>query len=205
MNKKIKPLNIKNMKSLHLTLLFMLITLMSTAGQDYIFRKSNWNDSKSKIIASESIKLTEQKSQGFEMLYGETTLMGLDVLVIYSLADNMLVRCAYVITEEHSNRNDYIDDYKTLKELLVQKYGRPKKEKQVWKDDLYQDDPSDYGFAVSLGHLVYYALWHLDGGETIGTNLTGENYEILHTITYESPNYGEILDNIRSKTVLEEL
>jgi len=193
------------MKNLNLTLFFMLITVMSSTAQDYIFRKSNWNDSKSQVIASETINLAEQESQGFEMLYGETTLMGLDVIVLYYFADNMLVKGAYVITEKHSNRNDYIEDYKTMKELLIRKYGKPNKDKQVWKIDRYKDDPSEYGFAVSLGHLIYYTWWNLDGGETIGTNLTGENYEILHSITYESPNYGEILDNIKSKTVLEDL
>jgi hypothetical protein len=44
--------------------------------------------------------------------------------VIYIFAGDKLTRAKYSIIEEHSNKNDYISDYKAIKELLTKKYGK---------------------------------------------------------------------------------
>ena len=76
-----------------------------------------------------------------------------------------------------------IKDYKNIKKLLIKKYGAPKEEGKYWSDDLYKDDKSDYGFAVSVGDLAYAARWQTEKTGIV-TTLDGGNYEIDHIIVY---------------------
>lgn len=73
----------------------------------------------------------------------------MDCYVVYVFVRGKLVRTKYVIVEEHSNRNDYIRDYKSLKTQLSKKYGAPIEDETIWKNSLYKDDREEWGFAVS--------------------------------------------------------
>ncbi len=108
----------------------------------------------------------------------------------------------YLFTEQHTNKNDFIDDYHRLKKLLVKKYGKPSKDTHTWKNDLFKDDPQDWGMAICVGDLVYYSEW-----ETQNTNiflfLTGGNYEINHLIRYASKQLEEEVEKAREEETLE--
>jgi hypothetical protein len=114
-----------------------------------------------------------------------TKVAGLDAFAIYIFVSDQLVRGRYGFLAEHSNKNDFISDYHRIKSILTRKYGRPLEDETLWKNDLYRDDPDEYGFAVSLGHLVYYANWKTVHTE-ISLVLHGENYRIVHVLEYRS-------------------
>jgi len=118
-------------------------------------------------------------------------LDNLDSFVIFYFADNKLVRGRYMVTEPHTNQNAYIRDYATIKEQLIQKYGKPKEDHVTWINKLYQDEPSQYGFAVSLGHLVFNATWKTLDTE-IRASLTGDNYEINLWVEYSGLAFHEL-------------
>ncbi len=61
----------------------------------------------------------------------------LDCVVVYFFTNNLLTGARYYFTESHSNDNDYIYDYNSMKELLTKKYGEPTTDDDWWKDDLY--------------------------------------------------------------------
>lgn len=85
-------------------------------------------------------------------------MAGLDCLIFYIFAEGKLVRASHAFTEAHSNENDYISYYNSLKEILIKKYGKPIKDSQFRKNDLYRDDYQNWWFAVSLGHLVFFRI-----------------------------------------------
>jgi hypothetical protein len=146
------------------------------------FRKSNWGDSKEKVIESEDL---EPKHDADGVLGFQAKIAGLDTILAYIFVENKLVRSKYIITEKHTNANDFISDYEKLKEALTRKYGTPDKDETFWKNDLYKDDYEDWGMALKVGHLVYLASWETTDTD-IGLVLSGENYDISLQIEYTS-------------------
>jgi hypothetical protein len=156
----------------------------------YTFRKTLWG------MTKESVKISEKKEPALDQeatLAYQDTLIGLNMGVYYYFVNNKLVRSGYGIIEKHSNRNLYIKDYDKIKEALIEKYGDPsdkwvngKKYKEiVWLNDLYKDDPSHWGLAISIGHLAYQLIWITEETE-IYLHLTGDNYEIQLLVSYIS-------------------
>jgi len=106
--------------------------------------------------------------------------------------------------ENHTNENLYINDYKELKEILIKKYGEPDKKKLLtlygrgeiyWRDDLFKDDRSEWGFAISLGDLSYSSIWETPTTR-IALILDGDNYEINLRIIYISRELEEWANKI---------
>jgi hypothetical protein len=165
------------------------------------FRKVSWGCSK------EDVKSTEDKEIFYETddaIFYKGTISGLNCTIIYIFANNMLVRGRYYYDEAHSNKNSYIDDYQLIKKLLIEKYGNPNEEEQIWKNDLYKDDYSGWGMAISLGHMYYYANWKINQ-TNISDQLYGDNYEVKHIIDYTSIEFGELEDEIKKAKAKEDL
>jgi hypothetical protein len=194
----------KNVSILLIVLLILAISNLIIFAEEakYDFRKTNWGMSK------EQVKATEDKKPDFEDLTTlgyEVKISEKDSLCTYSFLEDKLYRGEYFIIEERSKSvyksamNIYIDDYEELKEILTKKYGKPKIDKVVWKDDLYEDDKSYLGYSVFVGDLKCGALW-----ETlttyIGLALVGGDYDINLAIHYISKELEEWAD----KTLEEE-
>lgn len=101
----------------------------------------------------------------------------------------------YKVIENHTNDNDYISDYESINEALKSLYGEPDGEFIDWKNDLYKNDPQQYGFAVSAGHLVYGARWTANDGSIVIHMLSGDNFEISHDLDYISGDFAEDADS----------
>ena len=100
--------------------------------------------------------------------------------------------------EKHSNKTLYISDFKDINNQLSKKYGKPKKDEIIWLDDLYKDDPSDYGLAISIGHVRYLAEWDLSESE-IQSVLQGDNYEINFWVEYKGKAFKELEEKVIEK------
>ena len=146
------------------------------------FRKTTWGMSKEQVKLSEDIKpVAEEK----DLLMYETEVLHMKCYIAYKFVGNILATVIYKFIDRHSNENDYISDYSNVKVALNKKYGTPEFDDINWKNDLFADEPSRYGFAVSLGHLVYQSKWETDSTDII-LSLDGENYEIDHAALYYS-------------------
>jgi hypothetical protein len=164
------------------------------------FRKTTWG------MAYEQVKDIEKSRRTYdteEILIYEDRLAGLACDIIYIFAQGELVRTKYLITEKHSNENDHISDYDSLKESLTKKYGGPINDGHKWKNDLYKDDYQRWGFAVSIGHLAYYAMWKTPQ-TTIAILLKGDNYDITLVIEYVSEELKELEEKEKEKELLED-
>lgn len=164
------------------------------------FRTSDWGASISEVKSNEKLTLIDEN---VSLLAYETTISGIKNIVGYLFTEGKLTTGRYLVTEEHSNKNDYINEYNTLKDLMEKKYGKPKKDKKIWKNDLYQDDYSQWGFAVSLGHLLYYSTWETEKSE-ISIMLSGENYKIQLMIEYVSVELKEFKKKAEEKKNLDD-
>lgn len=168
-------------------------------ADEHAFRKTKWGMSIAQVKSSEPLEVVEENEN---LLGYKTIVIGKDVFVVYFFVDNKLVRSRYVLAESHTNKNDFIKDYNDFKEILIKKYGQPKKDQSLWKNDLYKDDYSDWGTAISLGHLIYFSGWETQDTE-IHNVLLGENYDISCIIEYSSKELNEIEKKAQEKKALE--
>jgi hypothetical protein len=167
------------------------------------FRETTWAMSKDEVKKAESSEfIKEEKGSGavigLELLVYKDNIIGLDCFIAYFFAENKLVKGRYFIVEKHTNKSLYISDFVTIKNQLINKYGKPKKDDVSWLNDLYKDDPSDYGMAVSVGHLNYLTEWHLPITE-IQLVLTGDNYKINLWVDYIAKAYKDLMNETIEK------
>ncbi|MFX0208651.1 MAG: hypothetical protein ACFFDT_21905 [Candidatus Hodarchaeota archaeon] len=167
------------------------------------FRGALWGASKEqvkKVEISEFIKEDKVGGalKGLDNLVYKADVAGLDGMIIYYFAENLLTRARYIITESHSNKNLYIEDFKSIKSQLTKKYGFPERDDTIWSNDLYKGDPSEYGMAVSVGHLIYVAEWY-PPETAIQLLLRGDNYEINLWVEYTSDALKEFEKKVREK------
>ena len=166
-----------------------------------IFRNTKWG------MSIEDVKKVEKLTISFEnndSLFVETSINGLICDSIYIFADNKLVRGRYFFKENHSNLNNYINDYMSIQELLTMKYGKPIDENQIWRDDLYKEDSDNWGMAIASGRMFFYSDWETED-TIIHQEIWGDNYEIKHTIDYTSKKLGDLEDLIRNKKAMDKL
>lgn len=159
------------------------------------FRVAKWGDSKAVVMKKEG---KTNLSPIDNIYYFSDFVAGISCDVAYIFTNDKLSMAKYLFNPTHSNKNDFIKDYQDLVNLMTDKYGKPGYNTTEWSNFLYKDDPDDYGFAVSLGHLLYIAGWY---GQTteITVALYGENYKISLIIEYISKKYKEI----REKTYIQ--
>jgi len=181
-------------------ILIIFTSILSAEEIKYDFRQTTWGMSK------EQVKATEDKKPGFEddtALGYDVMISGKDFLCNYFFVEDKLYRSIYSLSGKHTNKNLYIDDYEELKEILTKKYDKPKIDKIDWKNDLYKDDKSDWGMAISIGHLVYIATWETPT-TIISLALYGDNYKIRLGIGYESKKLKEWANKINVEKAKED-
>lgn len=150
----------------------------------FTFRDTEWGMSKQQVINTEGRKPDYETDT---ILGYEGTITGFESLIGYYFVNGELYQGMYILSHQHTNKTDYIYDYNKIKKLLIDKYGQPTQDYIFWKDDLYRDDPDDWGMAIITGDLWYVSGWE-SNGTRIMLSLSGDNYEINFTLTYDDIN-----------------
>jgi hypothetical protein len=159
------------------------------SAPQFQFRKTNWGMSREAVKRSEAEK--PYKEEGSTISYF-TTVAGKRTLLVYTFTSCCLAEAQYAHLGEHTNKNEYIDDYESLKRRMAEKYGAPDSDDVEWKNDLFKDRPQDYGLAVSVGLLEYEAEWQTKTTD-IDLHLFGDNYQIDLFTNYRSKIFGPAL------------
>lgn len=165
----------------------------------YTFRNTFWGMNKEKVKASEDAELIADDE---EKLVYITNIGGNEYYCIYSFWNNILCSAGYYLNEKHTNRNEYIRDYEYLKEILLKKYSKPEIDRISWDNDLYKNDKSQWDFAVSLGHLSFWAHWKTPS-TIVRLSLNGDNYVINCGVIYASIELLEKESKYREEKVSE--
>lgn len=167
----------------------------NTASSNMAFRKSNWGMSKDEVLGIES-GVPKYKSDTV-LVYADK-VAGFPTDVLYIFAKDKLVRAKYLFTQEHSNKTEFISDFNKIKTSLRDKYRDPKNDRQIWKNDLYKSEPTEWGMAIAVGHLNYYTLWG-NPETSIFLYLDGENFEITLGIEYSSIVLGDLEKQVEAE------
>ena len=139
-----------------------------------------------------------------DFLQFRTMLLDLEVEAIYIFVEDVLVRAKYLVVTTHSNDNSYLLDFERLKDNLSKKYGKPKEDRKLWQDDLYREDPSQWGIAVANGSLSMFARWRSDD-TNIFLDLSGDNFQCQLGVEYSSIRLAHLEESQRKRKTFDEL
>lgn len=156
------------------------------------FRQTYWGMYKEQVIALEGTPVVNEKDI---LLYDDQQIANqFDVQIGYVFVNNKLVRSKYLLANEHTNDNKYIEDFLNVTELLEKKYGNAIEKEKLWSNDLYKNNIDNYGMAVSVGHLTIYYKWRTKDTDIIA-KISGDNYSIVNQIEYKS----RLLESVEKK------
>ena len=129
----------------------------------------------------------------------EQRLTGRDAMVGYAFVDDMFAVALVFFTVEYVNNNKYLDDHDEVRDLLTAKYGTPTlSSRDYWSDDLYRDDPDNWGMAVATGRLTRISTWETPTTE-IELVTKGENFKLSNRIRYGSKKLEKRFDEQAQK------
>ena len=170
-----------------------LLVAIGSFAQDV--RKVTWGQD---INTVRQIEGKTPLQQNENTLSCKDKVAGYDCYLQYVFSHSGLVAAGYGFDIKHTNKNDFIDDFKKIKKVLTTKYGEPSSDDQIWKDDLYKDDEQEWGMAISVGHLNFRSAWENDR-TLIVLALDGDNFEIHLNAVYYSCHVAHYLDSISLK------
>lgn len=131
------------------------------------FRQAHWGMSKERVTELEGEPVHQKYSEGLERVGFRKKVKDLDCLIEYVFTSNKLVQARYVFLVEHEFQNEFIGDYKKVKDYLIEQHGEPEESKVIWMNDIYRDDYSRWGLAISLGYLEYFSFWKAEETEIL--------------------------------------
>lgn len=157
------------------------------------FRGYKWGTSIDEIKQNEiSPDMVENVDYGFSdnlLLIFNGKVSSYNATIFFEFdSDNKLVAGSYALDEEHTDDSGYYSDFTDLAKLYSKKYGTPR-ENDVWKNDLYKNDKTKWGFAAACGHALFSRYWEASDGSEIFIILQGDNFKANTAILYRSPQY----------------
>ncbi len=144
------------------------------------FRKARWGMDKKEVIASEDAQPLLNTETILEY---KVRLLGYDCTVSYNFSDKKLLSARFVIRQPHVDPALYFEDYEELTRYLSPLYGKTVSKRCDWKNEMYRDDRSKWGFAVSLGFLTCSTQWQNERTRILLT-ISGGNHQILTDLEY---------------------
>lgn len=189
----------------HISRYASVVLMMLVVNHSHInaqFRSTTWGMSSDEVKEVETISNEMIGELGQTVLVSNAKINGLETLVGYFFIDDKLYKARYMIKENYTNDNQYVDDYKSISAILSTKYGY-KSIYYDWSDDLYKEDTSKYGFAVSLGHLMLGTNFE-DEVTKIFHLLKGNDYKVSHFIDYSSLELISLEKELRRNKIMND-
>jgi hypothetical protein len=164
------------------------------------FRGSRWGMSKQQILRMEGYPDEQDSSSGLDIIQYLQTVLNMDCMVGFVFAENKLVKAKYSFLTKHGDKNQYIQDYSKIRDILVEKYGKPETESALWQDNRYKNEPSNWGQALSLGYLKYDSTWQ-DSETEIHLGLNGGRDKIFLVVEYAGLDYRDLAQKVAHKSL----
>ncbi len=167
------------------------------------FRGFAWGSPFTQVQKNEKSKFVSNDKD--DILLFQDVLAGADCDVIYQFNDNnKLVSGTYIFTKKYSNPQLYLKDYSNFKQLLTQKYGKPKSENEEWSSNTTPADKENYGQAITDGNLSLNSVWMNDRTIIKITLVTFNQHPSLQ-IHYTAKSLDELENKEELKSALPKL
>ena len=168
------------------------VTLDEGKGKSILhFRQAFWGVNKEHVLKLEGKPSSQEFMDGLEIVGYQQKVAEMKCKIEYIFKEDKLIRAKYVFTEQRKYKNQYIADYKIVKDFITKNSDLSSVNNINWLNSLYKEDYSKWGLAISLGHLEYVSLW--DTPETdIMLKLYGENNKILIEVEYSGKKFKDV-------------
>lgn len=170
--------------------------LKSTEG----YRNAKWGMSMAEVRKIFPKSVPREGS----LLIANDSVAGKNAFTAFIFTKNKLTVAGSTLQEKYVNKNSYLNDYRQLQALLIKKYGQPEDDKEYWSQELYKDDPSQWGMAVSVGHLTLITTWKTDK-TAVELSCTGEKFESTVKVRYASRELNALQEQEAEKETLKDL
>lgn len=155
---------------------------------EFHFRNLEWGIT---MDAVKQLETTNPIDESEDILVYDSEMLGMPIVIIYQFIDNRLFRYGYLTTQNHSNPNNYLYDYQTVKDALIKQYGKPVVGKGftdiIWRDNCYTNKPDRHGYAAGIGHLIRCTEWEINERNTsIVLTVCGQNHQLDICIIYSN-------------------
>lgn len=151
---------------------------------DLYLDKSLWSMNSAQLRSIKGEPMHQGQSQGYDIIGYRQTILDRECLIGFYFEGGRLVGAKFSFADQSENKNQNIVDYKKIKELLIQKYGRPEQDNISWKDTTHKDDIEEWGNAIGLGQLEYSSKWRTRQADVL-LQLEGADEEISLELTYK--------------------
>ena len=183
----------KVMMIVMMMVMLMGIPVLADQPETIKFRGHEWGCTRDEILESEITSDMKENvdyvntDEYVSLLNGSVSVF--DCYTYFSFNDeDQLYQGMYSLTEKHSNRNLYHDDFKKLEEAITSLYGKPLVSRDTWSDDFYHDKPDKIGTALALGDVQLFRSWEAADGSCCQLRCSGDNWEISTTLQYYPPD-----------------
>ena len=167
------------------------------AAEEFDFRRIRWGMTIAEVMKSERGKfigdITDTVKKG--MLPENSTVIvfsdyisGMRCQINYQFLNGMLYSSSFIIMEEHSNLDLYVDDYDKIISQLKLKYGSPMFDKVSHKSDPFEGVEGYSGLAYAQGYRQRVALFKTERSEIMAI-LSGDNGKIGASFFYTKKGY----------------
>lgn len=149
------------------------------------FFNSNWGDSIDKVLEDNAQFELERLNEDF--FYRKNfRFLNFNTYTVFYFEDNKLLVGGIMFDESiYNNSNEIIENYNKVKNILIQEFGEPIEETELWTSDDYKNYPEKHDEAIVLGHLKYHALWKTD---TSDIELLSGNKNVEMFLSYAQKN-----------------
>ena len=185
-------------KIIYIILLFIFI--VNTYASEFDFRQVNWGITKQQTMSIENSQLILDDN---DVIFYKTNILNKDCILSYEFHEDKLINAMYQFKIQHKDKNQYITDFLTIRDSLIQKYGQPTNSEIIWLNNLYRNEPENLGLAISMGHVKYKTHWENNITE-IMLDLYGHNFNIDIGVVY-NPHWAIELMNQVAKDQLDQL
>lgn len=191
--------------SMILVVNILSISVFAKTKDDIKFRDYEWGTSYDEIVSKE---VTSSMTKNVDYFLDDTMFIlmgqnvaGYDCNTYYVFNDKYeLDSGVYILTEEHTNAQQYYIDFKSLVHKLESIYGEDNldDDKNIsWKnpDSIYRNKPGKEGMAIITGDLSSLYEWTDESGNKINIIISGDNYDCQIGLSYYSKDFFSTEDN----------
>lgn len=146
-------------------------------------KKAAWGMSKKEILEIMGSPVQKEVLNGLEILGYKQTIMNFNCLVGYIFSNKKLSGTKYIFLQRYNSDNKYINEFGNIKNQISKNCGLPNRDDIIWRNALYKNDYSNWGYAIRMGHLDYCARWKTSDTEILLT-LFGAEREINLEVEY---------------------
>lgn len=154
-----------------------------------------WGSAKERIISLEGQPANQRSLENLEVLGYERSLKDYEAFLEYIFSDDRLIQVRLELKQVSGAKNDSLKSYEEIKNFLAAKFGPPFEDSVKWANPTFRYDELSWGYAVSLGHLIYQSRWIALDLE-LQLQLRGENKTIFLDFEGTQADFKELAKKI---------